>query len=147
MKKWLIALLVIAVVIIFIVVGFLIVKFVVLAESTSATAETEAVYEEVEAYAAKSWPGYEQSYDEAAQILTLSHPTTMSYENACSYGGNVYTDELAPETYLEQVRTIAVDVIAHCGCPSLNVVLQYTGTEGEPIFTVSSDGTVWTCWE
>lgn len=147
MKKWLIAAIAIVLVLLLALSVFLIIYFIGLAESTEPSADNEVEYEAVEEYVAKVWPNYESDYDSENQILTLSYETTMTYENACSYGGSVYTDELAPETYLDQVRSIAIDVIAHCGCRSLNVILQYTSSDGKPVFTVCSDGSIWTCWE
>ena len=147
MKKWMIAVIAIVLVLLFTLSASLIVYFIGLAESTDSSGDIEGEYEAVEEYAARVWPNYASDYDAANQILTLSYETAMTYENACSYGGSVYTDELAPETYLDQVRSIAIDVIAHCGGSSVNVVLQYTSSDGKPVFTVCSDGTIWTCWE
>lgn len=147
MKKWMIALIAIVLVLLLTLSVFLIVYIIKLAESTDTTAQTEVSYEDIETYAANHWPDYVCDYDSDTQILTLSHETTMSYDNACSYGGNVYTDELAPETYLNQVRSIAIDVISHCGNSSVNVILEYESSDGKPIFSVNSDGSIWTCWE
>lgn len=147
MKKWMIAVIALVLVGLLALSAFLIITIVGLAESKDSSAETNIAFEAVEEYVAKSWPNFISNYDTQEQLLTLSHETTMTYENARSYGGNVYAEELAPETYLEQVRSIAVDIIAHCGCSSLEVVLEYTSSDGQAIFSVSSNGDIWTCWE
>lgn len=101
----------------------------------------------VEEYIRTHWPQYGYSYESASQVLTLSRQTEMDIETARSVGGKVYVDALAPETYLENVSAIAVDVISHCDCPELTVYLMYTSLDGECIFSVSSSGAIYTCWE
>lgn len=147
MKKWMIVVIAVVLVAALVFIGFC-VKFIVdIAKGADVSSQTDASYEDVEAYAEKHWPNYICSFNADDRVLTLSQDTTMSYDNACSYGSSVYTDELAPETYLNQVRSIAIDVIAHCGDSSLNVVLEYVSNDGKPIFSVGSDGSIWTCWE
>lgn len=99
------------------------------------------------AYASAHWPRYEVSYDPAAQVLSLTQKAEISYANACAFGGNVYTQELAPESFLTEVRAIAADVATNCKIPALTVSLSYLSTDGIPIFTVCSDGSVSSCWE
>lgn len=147
MKKKILILLAILFVVLLAVSAFLIIRLVGMAKETEASTETSISYEPVGEYAAKRWPNYQRSYDEVNQVLTLSAETAMTYDNACAYGANVYADETAPKTYLNQVQAFTIDIISHCGCPSLQVVLEYTSTDGKPIFSVCSDGTVWTCWE
>lgn len=108
--------------------------------------ETTAQTLPVQDYAAQKLPEFECAYDEAAKTLTLSRSSSLSYDDACAFGGKVYVDELAPETYLAQARSIALDVEAQCGS-RVTVVLCYTATDGKPIFTVSSGGEIRTCWE
>lgn len=147
MKKWMIVVIAVVLVAALVFIGFFGKIIVDIAKGADASSQTDASYEDVEAYAEKHWPNYICSYNADDRVLTLSQDTTMSYDNACSYGSSVYTDELAPETYLNQVRSIAIDVIAHCGDSSLNVVLEYVSNDGKPIFSVGSDGNIWTCWE
>ena len=112
------------------------------ADDTESTAQKLSVQD----YAAQKLPEFDCSYDEAAGALTLSRSASLSYDDACAIGGKVYVDELAPETYLAQARSISLDVEVQCGSP-VNVVLCYCSTDGKPIFTVSSGGEIWTCWE
>lgn len=147
MKKWMVAVIAIVLVAFIALAIFMVVYIVSLAGSSDTTSQTETSFEDVEAYAEEHWPNYLCSYNKDDHTLTLSQDTTMSYENACSHGGSVYTDELAPETYLNQVRTIAIDLVTHCADSSVNVILEYVSTDGKPIFSVNSNGSIWTCWE
>ena len=148
MKKWLIAALLIFLAVLIALGVFLIVRFLSLYGSMQ-TDETEATAQsaDIVAYAKEHWSDYDPVYDPAAGVLTLSKTTAMTYDAACAYGGSVYTDELAPETFQQNAASIAFDVAAHCGAPSLSVTLCYRCTDGQPIFTVSSGGEIWTCWE
>ncbi len=98
-------------------------------------------------YTKEHWQDYNVSYDPAANELTLSKETAMDHEAACAYGGSVYEGKSAPETYLQTVQIIAIDVSAHCDSPGLSATLCYLSSDGKPIFTVSSGGEIWTCWE
>lgn len=146
MKKWLIAAIALFVVILCTVCVFLCVRFVSLYRDAKET-EPPAQTLSVEEYAAQKLPEYERTYDKKTNTLTLTRASALSYEEACTIGGNIYVDELAPETYLNQVRSIDLDVTAQCNCGALTVVLCYTATDGTPIFTVSSEDEIWTCWE
>ena len=146
MKKSLIALVLVILALLIGLGVFLVVQFIGLTDS----AEPEPVEQDAEAiteYVKEHWPDFDASYDPSEKILTLSQPTKLSYEAACDYGGNIYCDELAPESYLPQARSIAIDIMGNCGCSGVNVVLSYESTEGKPVFTVNSNGTVWVCWE
>ena len=145
MKKGLVIAVAVILVVLIAVCVFFGVKFLSLYRSADDT-ESTAQKLSVQDYAAQKLPEFDCSYDEAAGALTLSRSASLSYDDACAIGGKVYVDELAPETYLSQVRSISLDVEVQCGSP-VNVVLCYRSTDGNPIFTVSSDGSVWSCWE
>ena len=70
----------------------------------------------------------------------------MTYDSACSHGKEIYSEELALETYLDTVQMIAYDVSTACQLDALLVVLQGVSTDGQPIYTVSSSGELWACW-
>lgn len=101
----------------------------------------------VDAYAQQSLSAYRPQYDDAASVLTLTKATDLTYDEACRYGASIYEGDLAPETYLTQVRTIALDVASKCGVTDLSVVLRYVSTDNKVIFSVAADGTVTTCWD
>ena len=146
MKKWLILAVAIILVVLLTVGVFLCIRFVSIYRETQET-ETTAEQYSVEEYAALKLPEFAREYDRKTNTLTLSRVSALSYEDACSFGGNIYVDELAPETYLDQARSIDLDITAQCRSGALTVVLCYLSTDREPIFTVSSEGDIWTCWE
>ena len=146
MKKWLIIGVAIILVVLLTAGIFLCIRFVSIYRETQ-EAESTAQSLSVEEYAAQKLPEFAWEYDRKTNTLTLSRVSSLSYEDACSIGGKVYVDELAPETYLDQARSIDLDITAQCRSGALTVVLCYLSTDGEPIFTVSSEGDIWTCWE
>ncbi len=98
-------------------------------------------------YAEENWAQFAPfEYDESSQHLIISQQSVLSYDDACSYGENVYSDDLAPESYLPAVRMVRLEIAQACDTPDLSVSLQCLSTDGEEIFTVSSDGTINTCW-
>ena len=148
MKKWLIGALLIFLAVLIALGVFLVSRFLSLYGETQTDAtETAAQSEEIVAYTKEHWPEYEPVYDPASGVLTLSKETALTYEDACAYGGSVYKDELAPETFRTSAAYIAFDIAARCGAPDLSVTLSYRSADGKPIFTVGSGGEVWTCWE
>ena len=73
--------------------------------------------------------------------------STMDYETACARGGSVYSGELAPESYLDTVRIVALEIASACDLQKLNVTMQCISSDEKTVFTVSSDGAVWCCWD
>ena len=146
MKKWLIIAVAIILVVLLTAGAFLCIRFVSIYRETQET-ESTAQSLSVAEYATQKLPEFAWEYDRKANTLTLSRVSSLSYEEACSIGAKVYVDELAPETYLDQARSIDLDITAQCRSGALTVVLCYLSTDGEPIFTVSSEGNIWTCWE
>lgn len=147
MKKWpIIAVLILILIFlaVFLIFGS---QFLSLYASMDADQEVASPVGKVETYVSAQWPQYTAFYDDTTQTLLLNKQTQMKIDSARNVGSKVYVDELAPETYLENVSAIAVDVISHCDCPKLTVVLSYLSVEGECIFSVSSNGTITTCWE
>ena len=148
MKKWLIAALLIFLALLVAVSVFLVVRFLKLYGTTQQDVKEETQQSaDIEAYVNEHWSGYEAAYDPASNVLTLSRETALPYDAACAYGGSVYEGELAPETFQQDAASIALDVAAHCGRSNLSVTLCYVSSDGKPIFTVSSGGEIWTCWE
>ena len=66
---------------------------------------------------------------------------------AVQSGASIYCDETAPQTYQSTAELLRLDIMANLAMDKLTVVLCYESTDGRPIFTVSSSGAVWTCWE
>ena len=144
MKKWLIAAILVVLAILVAVSIFLILRFYdIYSSMENSDTEAATLQTDVESYIVPLWPSFTCEYSEGA--LTMTQATTISYTGALSYGKEVYCDDLAPETYLSDAVTIATDIASHCGV-SAEVTFRFLSSDGEPIFTVSSDGTIWTCW-
>ncbi|MDR0890090.1 MAG: hypothetical protein LBM28_05560 [Oscillospiraceae bacterium] len=119
-----------------------------LASCAAAQVETQAPNVDVTSYMQQVWQKYEDyTYDEGKNTLTLREYSTMSYESACAFGQNIYTDELALETYVDSVQVVADDLAATCNLPGVCVVLECISTDGEVLFTVASGGSITACWE
>ena len=144
MKKWLVAAILIVLAVLIAVSVFLVLRFYSIYSSLdSSDPEPSTQQTDVEAYIAPLWPAFTCEYSDGS--LTMAQTTTISYSGALSYGKEVYSDDLAPETYLSDAVAIAADVASHCGV-SAEVTFRFLSSDGEPIFTVCSDGTIWTCW-
>lgn len=142
MKKSLILTLFILALVLILVIAGLCIYFFFLYEPAQDSTENPALLT-VEEYAAQQWPDYAAEY--SGGVLTLMRSTDMTYAEACELAGDIYTDELAPETYVSVVQTIAIDIAASCGV-SPTVILRYSTTDGETVFAVSSTGAIETCW-
>lgn len=142
MKKRLIACILIVLALLIAVGIFLTVRFLRLYREQNATEPPAALT--VSEYASAYLSAYDAQYTDGT--LTLTKQTALTYEDACRHGADIYEGDLAPETYLPQVRSILADVASKCDVSGLTVVLQYESSDGEVIFTVCSDGTVQTCW-
>lgn len=147
MKKWMIAVIAVVLIALVVISGYLLIHFIILSSSYNSNSGTDDTEQDIVGYAQENWPQFQASYDSDSRTLTLSKETQMSFENACAFGASVYSNELAPETYLNDVATIARDIETHCGCDGLTVTLCYLSTEGTPIFSVSSDGSIDVCWQ
>ena len=122
---------------------FLTVRFLRLYQSQDATEPSAAM--SVEDYARDYLSAYDARY--SAGTLTLTKQAALSYDDARKHGADIYEGELAPDTYLSQVRSIGLDIVSKCAVSDLSVILQYESSDGEVIFSVCSDGTVQTCWD
>ena len=147
MKKWLIVLIAAVLVALLGLSVWLCVRFIGLYSGRNEIpdASTEGA-SDVVSYAQENWPDYQAEYDEAHSLLTLRYPVPISYDDACSFGQNVYCDENAPETYLNEAAMIALAVRSECGAAELHVRLCYDSSDGKTIFYAGSDGAVWACW-
>ena len=91
-------------------------------------------------YAQENYTDYTAKYDIESHILTLEKATDFSIRSAES----IYTDST---TYLTQARIFALDIADACGDSELIVKLCYLSKDGEPMFSVASDGSVIKYWE
>ena len=147
MKKWLVAAILIVLVVLIAASVFLVLLvlrfYSIYSSMESSDPEPSTQQTDVEAYIAPLWPAFTCEYSDGS--LTMTQTTIISYAGALSYGKEVYSDDLAPETYLSDAVAVAADVASHCGV-SARVTFRFISSDGEPIFTVCSDGTIWTCW-
>ena len=96
----------------------------------------------------ENWPQFSDAeYDETAGTLRLTQESTMTYASAQKFGGEVYKDDLSLESYLDIVGVISYDVRSACGLQELTVTLEGVSSDGQTIYTVSSDGTITSCWQ
>ena len=96
-------------------------------------------------YVREQWQLNDADY--ADGVLTVRKSFDITYEQACKLGANIFTDDLAPESYLSLVATLAGDLSSRFGnAPSL-VVLRYCSSDGQTIFSVNSRGEISTCWQ
>lgn len=101
----------------------------------------------VESYAREHWAQYAPFvYEQSENALTMTMHSTMDYTAACTSGATVYEGALSPESHLETLRMISLEIANACGLKSLTVTMQCVSPGGQTIFTVSSDGSVWCCW-
>lgn len=129
---------------------WLCVRFVLLYSASGdrpTTAAQDQAQSAVESYLRESWPEYGCSYDAQSATLTVTRTSALSYDAAVQSGASIYCDETAPQTYQSTAELLRLDVMANLAMDRLTVVLCYESTDGRPIFTVSSSGAVWTCWE
>ena len=147
MKKWILLAVVLLILVLIAVIIIFGSRFLSLYASMDNDQDVATPVSPVESYVSTHWSQYDASYDSENQVLRLNKRTQTEIDSARKIGGKVYVDDLAPETYLENVSAIAIDVISHCNCPQLTVILSYISVEGETIFSVASDGSIETCWE
>lgn len=103
---------------------------------------------QLDAYIQENWQPYRfADYDAATSTLTLRVDSTMTYAQACSFGGEIYTDSLALPDYAPTLAQIVTSAAAECEQRPRTAVLQGYSADGVLIFTVGSDGAVWCCWE
>lgn len=108
-------------------------------QEVSATVDTEAK-SDVLHYAQANYPDYTAKYDAKKNLLTLEKTTSFSMQSAES----IYTEAT---TYLMQAQIFALDIAEGCNEPDLVVALCYVSKDGEPMFSVASDGTVTKYWQ
>ncbi len=106
--------------------------------------QTSKAATDLEAFVLEKWDVESTDYD--GQCLTLYRSYPLSYAQACELGGNIFTGELTPESYLPFAATVAADVSSQFGPPVPIVVLAYRSEDGEVIFSADSEGNIFTCW-
>ena len=98
-------------------------------------------------YLVDSWHFSDALWDRATNTVTAIRVYDLSYENGKKIGGQVFTDDLAPDTYLSQAATIAADLSSRFSMEDITVVISFRSHDGGELFSVDSIGNISTCWD
>lgn len=101
--------------------------------------------EDILSYVQEQWQLTDNEY--ADGVLTVRKSFDITYEQACKLGGNIFTEDLSPESYLSLVATLAGDLETKFENAPKLVLLCYCSSDGQTIFSVSSRGEITTCWQ
>lgn len=96
-------------------------------------------------YLSEQWPNYPLE-DAKGTTVTVRGTALITYAQAEKYGAVSY-DEAMLESYISTARAIATGLQSECGFADAQVILAQYSSDGQVIFTASSDGTVETCWD
>ncbi len=108
--------------------------------STAASSDTP------ESYLINSWQFHDCQWDRDTNTITAIRTFDISYEDGKKVGGAVFTEDLAPESYLSQTLTIAADLDARFSTKGITVVISFRSNDGMELFSVDSNGNISTCW-
>lgn len=108
--------------------------------------DTSMVLDDPIPYLKESWHFEDGEWDPDTNVVTAIKIYDISYEDAKKIGSRVFTDDLAPETYLSQALTIAADLSSRFSIEHVTVEISFRGNDGQEIFSVDSTGNIITCW-
>ena len=98
-------------------------------------------------YLVDSWHFDDGLWDSTTNTVTAIRVYDLSYDNGKKIGGQVFTDDLAPDTYLSQALTIAADLNSRYSMEDVTVVISFRSHDGGELFSVDSVGNISTCWD
>lgn len=98
-------------------------------------------------YLKDSWQFQDSLWDRDSNTVTAIRTFDISYEDCQKVGAQVFTGDLAPDTYLTQALTIAADLNSRFSMDDVTVVISYRSNDDREIFSVDSVGNVSTCWD
>ena len=98
------------------------------------------------AYLKDSWHFHEGQWDRSANTITAIRVYDLSYEEGKKVGAQVFTGDLAPETYFSQALTIAADISARFAMEEVTVVISFRSNDQGELFSVDSTGNISVCW-
>ena len=101
---------------------------------------------DMEQYVIDSWHFHDCTRDEESETLTAIRTFYLTYGDAQKIGSQVFSGDLAPETYLSQAVTMEADLRSRFSTGDLTVVLSFRGSDGAELFHVDSNGNISTCW-
>ena len=99
-----------------------------------------------EAYLIDSWHFHDCRWDSATNTVTAIRTFDLTYEDGKKVGAAVFTEDLAPESYLAQALTIAADLDARFSTDDITVVISFRSSDDKELFSVDSNGNISTCW-
>ena len=97
-------------------------------------------------YLMESWYFHDGHWDRSSNTITAIRTFDLTYAEGQKVGAQVFTGDLAPETYLSQALTIAADLNSRFSMKDVMVVISFRSSDGMELFSVDSIGTVSTCW-
>jgi hypothetical protein len=98
-------------------------------------------------YVMDNWHFEDAQWNEDTHTLTAIKSFDLSYEEAQKIGGNIFTEDLSPESYLPQALTMAADLNSRLSITDVVVILDFRGRDDTTLFTVDSIGHIQTCWD
>ena len=99
-----------------------------------------------ESYLIDSWQFHDCQWDKATNTVTAIRTFDLTFEEGKKVGAAVFTEDLAPESYLAQALTISADLDARFSTEDITVVISFRSSDDMELFSVSSDGSISTCW-
>lgn len=100
----------------------------------------------VEEYFEKVWPEFcPVYYEEDTGTVMLQKQIDCTYEQACSFGKEVYEDMALGHVDTMELMLTACN--ATCDVSLTDIVVSGVSTDGKVIYTVHADGAMSACWE
>lgn len=97
-------------------------------------------------YLKESWYFHDGHWDRGSNTVTAIRTFDLTYEEGQKVGAQVFTEDLAPETYLSQALTIAADLNSRFSMTDVTVVISFRSSDDMELFSVDSIGNISTCW-
>lgn len=98
-------------------------------------------------YIKESWQFTDAQWDRSTNTITAIRTYDLTREDAEKIGSRVFTEDLAPDSYLTEALTIAADLSSRFSMGDVKVVISFRGNDSQELFSVDSLGEITTCWE
>ncbi len=102
---------------------------------------------DIEQYVIDSWHFPDCIHDSDSNTVTAIRTFDLTYEDAQKVGSQIFSGDLAPNTYLTQAITMETDLHSRFSTEALTVILSFRGSDGIELFRVDSNGNITTCWD
>lgn len=97
-------------------------------------------------YVIDSWHFHDAEWDSSSGTLIAIRSYDLCLEDAQKVGAQVFTEDLAPESYLPQATTMKTDIQSRFSLEDIVVVISFRGNQNEELFRIDSEGNISTCW-